>query len=445
VSERLVALSERSAVMEIGALRAGTGGCVYAPRWCARGLGHRSVGTARTESMSTDLVAGRYRLGALLGRGAMGEVWLVDDLVLHRKVAIKRPCAITAVPDDAGDRVVREARMAARISHPNAVAVYDLLVEDGRPNIVMEFVAGISLAERLRRDGPLSAADAARFGSHIAAALEAAHRLGIVHRDVKPAKVLLASDRVAKLADFGTARSARDATLTETDPLIGTPTYLAPEVARGGTPRTASDIWSLGATIYMAVEGRSPFDRGGGNELAALTRIATEPVPPPTSIGALAPLLERMLSRDPAARPSAEQARRSLASLASSAATSMPVASTPRSGTPSDAIRAVSGRGRAADPCSDTSSTAPLERSRGCPTVAAGGAAACGWKSLTAAELRIARLVAEGLTNQAIARQLVLSRHTVDSHVKHAFAKLGIRSRVELTREVLAHDTNLAL
>jgi serine/threonine protein kinase len=271
-----------------------------------------------------DEMAGRYRLQELIGRGAMGEVWLAEDQLLHRTVAVKQLLAERATGDDPthAERVMREARIAGRLNHPNAVAVHDLVVADGVPIVVMEYVKGESLGARIRERGPLPPAEAARLTADVAGALAAAHAAGIVHRDVKPDNVLLGEDGTVKLVDFGIAKAGEDAGLTQTGMTIGTPSYIAPEVARGGVPAPSSDIWSLGTTLYTAVEGHPPF--GGGNEgaLAVLTRIINDPIPPPQHAGPITPTIMRMLDRDPSRRPSAASVR----TLLSAAATGSSVA-----------------------------------------------------------------------------------------------------------------------
>jgi hypothetical protein len=261
-----------------------------------------------------DLLVGRYRRERSLGRGAMGEVWLAEDTRLLRPVAIKQ---LRTDPDanlgQWGERMRREARLAAQLNHPNAVAIYDLVIADDQPYVVMEYVPGDSLAHRIRQAGRLSPAQAGRWIGQVAAALEAAHARGIVHRDVKPANILITPEDAAKLADFGIARSVQDVSQTQTGVTVGTPAFLPPEVARGGDPLPASDIWSLGATLFAAVEGRPPFGSGLDNPLALLNRITSEPVPTPQSAGPLAPILEAMLRHDPARRPTAAQVRAALA------------------------------------------------------------------------------------------------------------------------------------
>lgn len=265
--------------------------------------------------VTEDVLSGRYRWRASLGQGAMGEVWLADDLLLGRAVAIKaiRPDPHAGIDRAAVERMAREARVAARLQHPNVVAVFDLLHSDGQPHVVMEYVRGESLAERIRRSGRLSPAEAGQLIAQVAAALEAAHGAGIVHRDVKPANILIADDGTAKLADFGIARAAGDATLTQTGMVIGTPAYLAPEVARGGESSPSSDVWALGATLYLAMEGSAPFGQAGDNTLAVLARVLSESPAPPRSAGELAPLIVAMLDREPAHRPTAGQVRLALA------------------------------------------------------------------------------------------------------------------------------------
>jgi len=263
-----------------------------------------------------DLLVDRYRRERSLGRGAMGEVWLAEDTLLGRPVAIKQ---LRTDPDATlgqwGDRMRREARLAAQLNHPNAVAIYDLIIVDEQPYVVMEYVPGDSLARRIRQaGGRLPPEQAGRWIGQVAAALEAAHARGIVHRDVKPANILITADDTAKLADFGIARSVQDVSQTQSGVMVGTPAYLAPEVARGGDPSPASDIWSLGATLYGAVEGKAPFGSGFENPLALLSRISSEPVPPPSSAGTLTPILSAMLERDPASRKRTASTRRRSAS-----------------------------------------------------------------------------------------------------------------------------------
>jgi hypothetical protein len=266
-----------------------------------------------------DLLAGRYRLQSLLGRGAMGEVWLAHDQLLNRTVAVKR--LLTGGPNDPTqtERVMREARLAGRLTHPNAVAVYDLLVSDGVPVVVMEYVTGQSLGALLRQQGHIDPDTAARIGADVAAALEAAHSAGIVHRDVKPDNVLITPHGTAKLADFGIAHAAEEAAITQTGMTVGTPAYLAPEVARGGQPRPSSDIWSLGATLFAAVDGRPPFGEPTDNALAVLTKVVGDPVPAPEYGGPLTEPIRRMLQRDPALRPTANDVHVDLLRLAGTA------------------------------------------------------------------------------------------------------------------------------
>lgn len=238
----------------------------------------------------------------------MGAVWLGRDEVLGRDVAMKRIGVNPGGERPDLERAEREARLAARLNHPHVVAIFDLLVEDDTQWLIMEYVEGVTLSQLVQRDGPLTPDEASPLIWQAADALAAAHAAGIVHRDVKPSNILVTPQGQAKLSDFGIARAEADASLTQTGLVTGSPAYLAPEVASGSTATAASDVWSLGATLFHALSGRPPYDVGE-NLLGALYRIVHEDPPRLANAGWLAPLLERTMVRDPAERWSMAQAR----------------------------------------------------------------------------------------------------------------------------------------
>jgi eukaryotic-like serine/threonine-protein kinase len=265
----------------------------------------------------TRLIAGRYALSEVIGRGGMGTVWLATDRVLERKVALKE---VTFSVDLTAqertilrERTMREARAAARLDHPRVTTVFDVVEEDGRPWLVMEHVSARSLQEIIEEQGPLPPAAVAQIGLDVLAALEAAHGAGIVHRDVKPANVLVEPDGHACLTDFGIATTTGDSSLTTGGALIGSPSYMAPERAYGDEPRPPVDLWSLGATLYAAVEGRPPFARG--EAMATMMSVVSEHPAPMLRAGPLEPVLTGLLTKDPAARTSAEAARQQLTAV----------------------------------------------------------------------------------------------------------------------------------
>jgi len=264
------------------------------------------------------VIAGRYRLVSALATGGMGVVWKGWDERLHRPVAIKQvrlqPGLSESETTTARNRAMREARNTARLHHPHAVPVYDVVEHDGEPCIIMEFLPSISLQESIRDRGTLPAPEVARIGSEVAKALAAAHRAGIVHRDVKPGNVLLAEDGTTKLTDFGISHAIGDTALTQTGMLTGTPAYLAPEVARGEPATFASDVFSLGSTLYSATEGVPPFGKDD-NAMAVLHRVASGQHPRPQRSGPLTPLLTRMLTTDPRQRPTMNEVSRALAAV----------------------------------------------------------------------------------------------------------------------------------
>ncbi|KAA2264656.1 protein kinase [Solihabitans fulvus] len=266
-----------------------------------------------------DLIARRYRLVSRIGSGAMGVVWQAEDERLRRTVAVKELLVHAgmspAQTEEAHRRAVREGRLAARLHHPNAIAVYDAVEHEGKPCLIMEYVPSLSLSATLADRGALPVHEVAAIGAQIASALAAAHKAGIVHRDVKPGNVLMAADGTAKLTDFGISRATGDGTLTATGMLAGTPAYLAPEVAQGHDASFASDLYSLGATLYAAVEGAPPFGFSD-NAIALLYRIATSDAPKPERAGELTATLDWLLQRDPAARPTATDAKQVLEALA---------------------------------------------------------------------------------------------------------------------------------
>ena len=254
------------------------------------------------------MIAGRYSLDSEIGRGGMGVVWRGEDRVLGRDVALKR---IGMAPGGASPdllRAEREARLAASLNHPNVVAVFDLLVENDEHWLVMEYVESRNLAELVRRHGPLSDDNAAHLLGQAADALAAAHTAGIVHRDVKPSNMLVTSQGRVKLTDFGIARNSQDATLTQTGMVTGSPAYIAPEVASGSAATTASDVWSLGATLFHALAGTPPYDVKD-NMVAALYRIVHEDPPRLRQAGWLAPVIEATMAKDPDQRWSMAQVR----------------------------------------------------------------------------------------------------------------------------------------
>ncbi|MGW8766610.1 protein kinase domain-containing protein [Streptomyces sp. NPDC055815] len=260
------------------------------------------------------LLAGRYRLGESIGRGGMGKVWRAHDEVLHRVVAVKELTAGRFVAE--ADRLVlhartqKEARAAARITHPGVVTVHDVLEHDNRPWIVMQYVDGPSLADAAKEAGTIEPREAARIGLHVVGALRAAHAAGVLHRDVKPGNVLLARDGRVLITDFGIAAIEGDSTITRTGEIVGSIDYLAPERVQGGDPGPASDLWSLGATLYTAVEGTSPFRRT--SPISTMQAVVTEEPPHPAKAGPLASVIVALLRKDPAQRPRADEAERML-------------------------------------------------------------------------------------------------------------------------------------
>jgi hypothetical protein len=260
------------------------------------------------------LVADRYRLISPLGQGGMGRVWKARDEVLHRDVAIKELVPPPSLTDEERremrERSLREARAIARLNHANVVRIFDVLRTDGDPWIVMEYVASKSLQDTLAADGPVSAAKAVEIGLGVLGALKAAHKAGVVHRDVKPGNVLLGEDGRVVLTDFGLATIPGDPNVTRTGMVLGSPAYIAPERAKDGTAGPEADLWSLGATLYAAVEGKSPYARPSA--IATLAALATEPMPTPKNAGPLKPVLNGLLRKDPAERIDAEVAERLL-------------------------------------------------------------------------------------------------------------------------------------
>lgn len=252
------------------------------------------------------MLADRYELDHEIGRGGMGAVWLGRDTVLGRVVAIKQ-IGMThgAVAPDL-DRAEREAHLAARVNHHNVVAVFDLVDDDGHQWLVMEHVDGPTLAALIAEQGRIAPDDLAPILRQVAGALAAAHAHGIVHRDVKPSNILLTHDGTAKLSDFGVARAQADAALTQTGLVTGSPAYLSPEVATGRNATTASDVWSLGSTMFHALAGHPPYEVGD-NVLGAMYRIVNEEPPRLAEGGRLADLVGRMMQIDPDARPTMAQ------------------------------------------------------------------------------------------------------------------------------------------
>jgi eukaryotic-like serine/threonine-protein kinase len=266
-----------------------------------------------------ELIAGRYLLISRLGSGAMGMVWQAQDERLHRRVAIKQlllPSKLSEVEaDEANRRAMREGRITARLQHPHAIAVYDVAEHEGQPCLIMEYLPSRSLATVLSIQGVLLPDQVARIGNQIASALAAAHSVGIVHRDIKPGNVLLADDGTAKITDFGVSHAVGDVTVTATGVLAGTPAYLAPEVAQGDSAGFSSDVFSLGSTLYTALEGTPPFGLDN-NAIALLHRVASSEIIPPRQSGPLTALVLRLLQRNPEQRPTMPQAADSLATLA---------------------------------------------------------------------------------------------------------------------------------
>ena len=263
-------------------------------------------------------ISGRYRLDRILGTGSMGTVWAAYDEVLRRRVAIKE----VYLPAGAGhheaallrERTLREARAIAALSHPNVITLYDILTLPSGPVIVMEMLAARSLGEVLKEVGRLTIGQAATVGLAVASGLSAAHAAGITHRDVKPGNVLIGGDGRIKLTDFGIARSADENPLTATGLLLGSPAYIAPEVASGETAGPPADAWGLGALLFACVEGVPPYDRG--SPVATLMAVVSDPVPPAERAGPLNPVIRGLMIKDPIQRLNLRQARAGLRAFA---------------------------------------------------------------------------------------------------------------------------------
>ncbi|RSN34457.1 serine/threonine protein kinase [Amycolatopsis sp. WAC 01416] len=270
-------------------------------------------------------LADRFDLIEPVGGGSMGTVWRARDENLERIVAIKELLlphgAGEQKADEAKNRALREARIAARLVHPHAITVFGVIDEQDRPWIIMEYLPSRSLADKLR-DGPMEVDDVIRLGIQLCSALAAAHRAGIVHRDIKPGNVLLGEDETVKITDFGISRAMGDVQLTATGEISGTPAFLAPEVARGEDATSASDVFSLGATLYTALEGGTPYGTAE-NPIALLYRASSGEITPPVRSGILTPLLNRLLDVRPDSRPTMTETERELRALAAGEPTTL--------------------------------------------------------------------------------------------------------------------------
>lgn len=267
-----------------------------------------------TQESDGRLVAGRYRIRSLLGHGGMGLVWLAEDEVLRRPIALKQLVPHPPVSEEllttARARALSEARATARVDHVGAVRIYDLVEDDGLPWIVMELLSGRTLKDVVAAEGPLPAGEVARIGLRLLDSLQAAHRAGVVHRDVKPGNVYLCDAGRVVLADFGIASTAGDdATLTDGE-FAGSPAYVSPERVRSDEVGPASDLFSLGATLFAAVEGRVAFDKG--SLFDTLTAVLHDPPAPFLRAGPLGPVIEGLLAKVPERRLSTEAARTAL-------------------------------------------------------------------------------------------------------------------------------------
>ena len=271
------------------------------------------------ESAETGRVlAGRYRLDTVIGRGGMGVVWRARDELLERDVAVKEltwpPHFTEDEQQTACRRAVREAQMAGRLAHLNVVRIYDIIEEDTHPWIIMELLPYPSLRDLVQAEGPLAPAQAARIGLGVLAALRAAHAEGVLHRDVKPANILVGPDGRVVLTDFGVARAADSPTLTGFGMLVGSPAYIAPEQARGEQSRPAGDLWGLGASLYAAVEGHPPFERDAA--IATLTAVVIDEPEEAVHAGLLWPVISGLLRKDPDERLDAAEAEQMLREVA---------------------------------------------------------------------------------------------------------------------------------
>ncbi|MFB9904691.1 serine/threonine-protein kinase [Allokutzneria oryzae] len=269
---------------------------------------------SESQEPSERLIAERYRLKRVLGRGAMGTVWAAYDEMLRRQVAVKEVRLPLGMPPDEADamreRTLREARAIAVLSHPNVVTLFDVVRHEGEPFVVMELLPSRSLAQLVRKHGPLNVTQAAEVGNAVAAALEAAHQAGVTHRDVKPGNVLVGADGRVKLTDFGIARSVTDSTLTSAGLLLGTPAYIAPEVASGDPASPSADLWGLGATLFAAMEGTPPYDVED-DPLETVTQVVHGEVPAPSDEGVLGEVITGLMTKNPGDRmPLAEVRRR---------------------------------------------------------------------------------------------------------------------------------------
>lgn len=294
------------------------------------GLAHAGeFGGSRRAPTMGHVIAGRYSLDREIGRGGTGVVWLGRDEVLHREVALKRIGLLPGADDTDLARAEREAQLSAKLNHPHVVGIFDVVIDDeSRAHwLVMEYVEGVTLGQRIKQQGALTPQEVAPILWQAADALAAAHKAGIVHRDVKPSNILLDRNGQAKLTDFGIARIAAEPSLTQTGLMTGSPAYIAPEIISGGRGDEAADVWSLGVTLFHALAGHPPYELGD-NLIGALYRVVNEEPPRLANAGWLAPLLEATMIRDPAQRWSMEQVRDFLAGKPRSAPTA-PIAPTP--------------------------------------------------------------------------------------------------------------------
>ncbi|MGN9807917.1 serine/threonine-protein kinase [Micromonospora sp. BQ11] len=262
-------------------------------------------------------IGGRYSLRSSVGNGGMGTVWRATDTLLRRDVAVKEvvlpPGLAPSDRDAMYERTLREARAAAAIQHPAVVQVYDVVTEGGRPWIVMELLDARSLADMVIEDGPVAQRVVAKIGIALLGALEVAHAIGVLHRDVKPANVLICSDGRCVLTDFGVARMPTDVQLTTPGMVLGSPHFISPERAMGQDFGPPSDLFSLGVTLYTAVEGRPPFDKG--DPIETMHAVVEDPPAPPQRSGPLTRVLMGLLEKDPARRLDVHTARAMLREL----------------------------------------------------------------------------------------------------------------------------------